>query len=171
MMRVFSLVICLCVSSIAGIANGQSLLTQVPADYRHRLLYTQDRHAIEIYLPEAAFAPSVNFLPVAITNSELNPTTKRSSAYLAKLGSHIKRYIVYIARNGEERALNPMARFEVKVTPDGEITSIRLLQSSGFRNWDLTAARAIEKSSPLPLPEEGGPPEEFEVLMQPNPNR
>ena len=169
MMRVLSLSLFLCAGSVAGLANAQEVPGQT--DYRRPLVYSEGREVIEIYLPREPFARSANFLPVAISNSELNPTTKRSSAYLAKLGSHIKRNIIYIARNGEERALNPMARFEVKVTPNGDISSIRLLQSSGFRNWDLTAARAIEKSSPLPLPEEGGPPEEFEVLMQPNPYR
>ncbi len=104
-------------------------------------------------------------------NSELRPTSKRSPAYLSQVGSHIKRFIVYIAKNGEERALNPMARFGIRLSPAGEVQSIRLIQTSGFKNWDLTAARAIEKSSPLPLPEEGGPPEELEVLIQPKDDR
>ncbi len=104
-------------------------------------------------------------------NSELRPTNKRSPAYLSQVGSHIKRYIVYVARNGEERALNPLARFGIKLSPAGEVQSIRLIQTSGFKNWDLTAARAIEKSSQLPLPEEGGPPDEIEVLIQPKDDR
>lgn len=104
-------------------------------------------------------------------NSELRPSNKRSPAYLMQVGAHIKRFIVYIARSGEERALNPMARFGIKLSPAGEVQAIRLIQTSGFKNWDLTAARAIEKSSPLPLPEEGGPPEELEVLIQPKDDR
>ena len=104
-------------------------------------------------------------------NSELRPSNKRSPAYLTQVGGHIKRFIVYIARNGEERALNPMARFNIKLSPAGEVQSVRLIQTSGFKNWDLTAARAIEKSSPLPLPEEGGPPEEIELLIQPKDDR
>jgi len=104
-------------------------------------------------------------------NSELRPSNKRSPAYLMQVGAHIKRFIVYIARNGEERALNPMARFGVKLSAAGEVQSVRLIQTSGFKNWDLTAARAIEKSSPLPLPEEGGPPEEIELLIQPKDDR
>ena len=104
-------------------------------------------------------------------NSELRPFNKRSPAYLMQVGGHIKRFIVYIARNGEERALNPMARFGIKLSPAGEVQSIRLIQTSGFKNWDLTAARAIEKSSPLPLPEEGAPPDEIELLIQPKDDR
>ncbi len=104
-------------------------------------------------------------------NSELRPSTKRSPAYLSQVGGHIKRFIVYVAKNGEERALNPMARFNIKLSPAGEVQSVRLIQTSGFKNWDLTAARAIEKSSPLPLPEEGGPPEEIELLIQPKDDR
>jgi TonB family protein len=90
---------------------------------------------------------------------------------LSQVGGHIKRFIVYVAKNGEERALNPMARFNIKLSPAGEVQSVRLIQTSGFKNWDLTAARAIEKSSPLPLPEEGGPPEEIELLIQPKDDR
>ncbi len=60
-----------------------------------------------------------------------------------------------------------MVRFGIKLSPKGEVQTIRLIQTSGIKNWDLSAARAIEKSSPLPLPEEGGPPEEIEVLLQP----
>ena len=104
-------------------------------------------------------------------NSELRSSNRRSPAYLYKVGSHIKRYIVYIARNGEERALNPMARFGIKISPAGEVLAVKLIQTSGYKNWDLTAARAIEKSSPLPLPEEGGPPEEIELLIQPKDER
>ena len=104
-------------------------------------------------------------------NSELRPSNKRSPAYLTQVGGHIKRFIVYIARNGEERALNPMARFGIKLSPAGEVQAIRLIQTSGVKNWDLQAARAIEKSSPLPLPEEGGPPEEIELLIQPKDDR
>ena len=171
MLRVFSFIVFSCVACMAGLAQGQDLFQPAQKDYRRHLVYSEGRGAVEIYLSDAVGIRSGNFLSVAITNSELSPTTKRSSAYLAKLGSHIKRNIVYIALSGEERALNPMARFEVKLTQTGEITSIRLLQSSGFRNWDVTAARAIEKSNPLPLPEDGGPPDEFEVVMQPNPGR
>ena len=104
-------------------------------------------------------------------NSELRPSTRRSPAYLLQLGVHIKRFIVYVARNGEERALNPMARFNVKLSPAGEVQSIRLIQTSGVKNWDLTAAKAIEKSSPLPLPEQGEPPSEIELLIQPKDDR
>ena len=104
-------------------------------------------------------------------NSELRPLTRYSPAYLSKVGGHIRRFIVYIARTGEERAMNPMARFSVRMSPNGEIESIRLIQTSGFKNWDVTAARAIENSSPLPLPEEGGPPAEIEVLIQPKEDR
>ncbi len=64
-----------------------------------------------------------------------------------------------------------MARFGIRLSPQGEVQAIRLIQTSGFRNWDLTAARAIERSSPLPLPEEGGPPEEIEILLQPKDDR
>ena len=107
----------------------------------------QDADMMQALALDEAMLARENFVRVLSDNSELRPTSKRSSAYLAKLGSHIKRFIVYVARNGEERALNPLARFQVRVSPNGEISAVRLLQSSGIRNWDLTAARAWTRVS------------------------
>ena len=47
---------------------------------------------------------------------------------------------------------NPEVRCQVKLLPTGEVLSVRVTQSSGNAEYDEAVVRAIEKSSPLPLP-------------------
>ncbi|KVW94611.1 cell envelope integrity protein TolA [Thiobacillus denitrificans] len=47
---------------------------------------------------------------------------------------------------------NPVVRCLVKLLPTGEVQSVRVTQSSGNAAYDDAVVRAIEKSSPLPLP-------------------
>jgi colicin import membrane protein len=47
---------------------------------------------------------------------------------------------------------NPEVRCLVKLLPTGEVVSVRVTKSSGNPAYDDAVVRAIEKSSPLPLP-------------------
>ncbi len=47
---------------------------------------------------------------------------------------------------------NPEVRCLVKLLPTGEVQNVRVTQSSGDPAYDEAVVRAIEKSSPLPLP-------------------
>jgi colicin import membrane protein len=47
---------------------------------------------------------------------------------------------------------NPEVRCLVKLLPTGEVLSVRVTQSSGNAAYDEAVKRAIERSSPLPLP-------------------
>lgn len=49
---------------------------------------------------------------------------------------------------------NPQVRCLVKLLPTGDVVSVRVTQSSGNAAYDAAVVRAIEKSSPLPLPTE-----------------
>lgn len=49
---------------------------------------------------------------------------------------------------------NPEVRCLVRLLPTGEVTSVRVTQSSGDAAYDAAVVRAIEKSSPLPLPDD-----------------
>ena len=49
---------------------------------------------------------------------------------------------------------NPEVRCRVRLLPTGEVQSVRVIQSSGNPAYDEAVVRAIEKSSPLPLPAE-----------------
>jgi colicin import membrane protein len=54
----------------------------------------------------------------------------------------------------ENLAGNPEVRCLVKLLPTGEVQSVRVTQSSGNVAYDEAVVRAIEKSSPLPLPDD-----------------
>ena len=49
---------------------------------------------------------------------------------------------------------NPEVRCLVRLLPTGEVQSVRVTRSSGNAAYDDAVVRAIEKSSPLPLPED-----------------
>lgn len=49
---------------------------------------------------------------------------------------------------------NPEVRCLVRLLPTGEVQSVRVTRSSGNVAYDDAVVRAIEKSSPLPLPED-----------------
>lgn len=49
---------------------------------------------------------------------------------------------------------NPEVRCQVRLLPTGEVQSVRVTRSSGNVAYDEAVVRAIEKSSPLPLPED-----------------
>ena len=49
---------------------------------------------------------------------------------------------------------NPEAIFDVVLLPTGEVLSARLRRSSGHKGYDAAVERAIQKSSPLPRPEQ-----------------
>jgi len=52
----------------------------------------------------------------------------------------------------ENLAGNPEVRIRVRLLPTGEVQSVQLTRSSGNPAYDDAVLRAIEKSSPLPLP-------------------
>jgi colicin import membrane protein len=49
---------------------------------------------------------------------------------------------------------NPEVRCQVSLLPTGEVQSVRVTKSSGNTVYDEAVVRAIEKSSPLPLPDD-----------------
>ncbi len=59
---------------------------------------------------------------------------------------------------------NPQVEFKLKVLPSGEIAKITLTKSSGIAAFDQAVLRGIERSSPLPLPEDRAAAERFRDL-------
>jgi colicin import membrane protein len=58
---------------------------------------------------------------------------------------------------------NPEAIYEVSLLPGGEVTQVRLLQSSGVLTYDAAVERAIMAAQPLPVPED---PELFHAIFK-----
>jgi colicin import membrane protein len=68
-------------------------------------------------------------------------------AYQNELQAHVKSGWRWMQRSSHLRTL-----VEAKLRPDGEITSVRILQSSGNSNFDDSVVRAVKKASPVPPP-------------------
>lgn len=77
-----------------------------------------------------------------------------SATYAGRLIGRIKPNITYPG----EVIGNPRAEVEVRVAPDGAITSRRIVQSSGNKAWDDAVLRAIDKTEILPKDTDGRVP-------------
>jgi colicin import membrane protein len=81
-------------------------------------------------------------------------STGPSASYPGRLVGRIKPNITYPG----EVVGNPRAEVEVRVAPDGTITSRRIVQSSGNKAWDDAVLRAIDKTEILPKDTDGRVP-------------
>ncbi len=77
-----------------------------------------------------------------------------SASYSGRLVGRIKPNITYPG----DVVGNPRAEVEVRVAPDGTITSRRIVQSSGNKAWDDAVLRAIDKTEILPKDNDGRVP-------------
>ena len=77
-----------------------------------------------------------------------------SASYAGRLVGRIKPNITYPG----DVVGNPRAEVEVRVSPDGTITSRRIAQSSGNKAWDDAVLRAIDKTEILPKDTDGRVP-------------
>jgi colicin import membrane protein len=77
-----------------------------------------------------------------------------SASYAGRLVGRIKPNITYPG----DVVGNPRAEVEVRVAPDGTITSRRIVQSSGNKAWDDAVLRAIDKTEILPKDSDGRVP-------------
>jgi colicin import membrane protein len=96
-------------------------------------------------------------------NAQATPAAPAASAadagYAARIRSKIRSNIVL----PPDLSGNPQAVFDVVLLPTGEILSVRLRKSSGYRTYDDAVERAILKSAPLPKPDR---PEQFQRDLQ-----
>ncbi|HZO00606.1 MAG TPA: energy transducer TonB [Burkholderiales bacterium] len=78
---------------------------------------------------------------------------KALNEYIGRIQSKIRSNIPETALEGIPG--NPAAIFDVVQLPTGEVLTVRMRKSSGHRRYDEAIERAIQKSSPLPLPPPG----------------
>ena len=88
--------------------------------------------------------------------AEARAAASRRQAELASLvGEHRNQISAKVRGNTrlpENLKGNPEVRCQVRLLPTGEVQSVKVVQSSGNPAYDDAVVRAIEKSSPLPLP-------------------
>ena len=62
---------------------------------------------------------------------------------------------------------NPRAEVRVRAAPDGTITGVQLVQSSGNKAWDDAVVRALHKTDTLPRDTNGKVPSELLIGFRP----
>lgn len=86
---------------------------------------------------------------------EATGTAQRSSgpsdSYAGRVRSKVRPNITF----NDDIAGNPTAEVEVRLAPDGTITSRRIVKSSGVKSWDEAVLRALDKTDVLPRDVDG----------------
>jgi TonB family protein len=104
-----------------------------------------------------------SFLSVPVPQTQITPhqlqanltkSSGLSASYAGRLIGRIKPNITYPA----DIAGNSRVEVELRVAPDGTITSRRILESSGYKAWDQALLRAIDKTEILPKDADGRMP-------------
>ena len=82
-------------------------------------------------------------------------TAQRSSgpseSYAGRIRARVRPNIVFT----DDIAGNPTAEVEVRMAPDGTITSTKVVKSSGVKSWDNAVLRALDKTETLPRDADG----------------
>lgn len=74
-----------------------------------------------------------------------------SESYAGRIRARVKPNIVF----SDDVSGNPTAEVEVRMSPDGTITSKRVVKSSGARSWDDAVLRALDRTAVLPRDVDG----------------
>ena len=92
-------------------------------------------------------------------------------AEAARIGEVKKTWAQTLADHIANRWLRPpglptglRCKVRIEILPNGEVISVKILQSSGNPSFDTSVENAVYKSSPLPLPED---PKAFERVLEP----
>ena len=86
-----------------------------------------------------------------------------SSGYAGRIRARIKPNIVFT----EDISGNPTAEVEVRTSPDGTITSRKLVKASGLPAWDEAVLKAIDKTETLPRDVDGRVPTPLVISFRP----
>ncbi|MFC7433190.1 cell envelope integrity protein TolA [Hydrogenophaga bisanensis] len=86
-----------------------------------------------------------------------------SSSYAGRVASAIRPNIIY----SEDFPASLRTEVEVRAMTDGTITDRRVVRSSGNRNWDDAALRAIDRTAKLPRDTDGRVPSPIVIVVRP----
>lgn len=74
-----------------------------------------------------------------------------SDSYAGRVRAKVRPNIVFT----DDISGNPTAEVEVRMAPDGTITSKRIVKSSGAKSWDEAVLRALDRTEVLPRDVDG----------------
>ena len=86
-----------------------------------------------------------------------------SAGYGSRVAAKVKPNIVY----PDLVSGNPRAEVRVRAAPDGTITNVQLVKSSGNKAWDDAVVRALYKTDSLPKDTNGKVPSDFLMGFRP----
>lgn len=112
-------------------------------------------------------ARRIQGLPGATGGANATGTALRSSgpssSYAGRVASAIRPNIIY----SEDFPASLRTEVEVRAMADGTITDRRVVRSSGNRNWDDAALRAIDRTAKLPRDTDGRVPSPIVIVVRP----
>lgn len=117
------------------------------------------RHDANVKRMLAQAGAAANGIPGGTAAQSAGP----SAGYAGRIKARIRPNIV-LTDNVDG---NPLATVEVRLAPDGSITSRRLVKSSGTKVWDEAVLRAVDKTEILPRDIDGRVPPVIEIDFKP----
>ena len=110
-----------------------------------------------------------------LQEASTGPTDKASAAkasapsgtYLGRLRAKVRPNITFSQSQLQSVSGNPEAEVEVTCSRSGQMTSKKLIRSSGNSAWDEAVMNAIEKTGTLPLDENGNVPPKITFGFRP----
>ena len=131
------------------------------AEIKRRELLKREEEELHRRMMEEALASETSHIKaMAAADQQASELEKLVARYKEMISAKIRGN----TRLPENLAGNPEAEFKVNVLPTGEIARISLTKSSGNAAYDEAVRRGIEKSSPLPLPEDKTAASKFREL-------
>lgn len=130
-------------------------------DAEEREAEKEYQRAMQRYLGESTKAGGTGFGAAALGGKGMGGGTQRSPEwidYYNRLSSHIKRGWRWY---DDSRQL--VAKCSFAIAPDGRVSEVKILVSSGNREFDDSALRAVEKANPVPPP----PPSVYQDFRKP----
>jgi TolA protein len=85
-----------------------------------------------------------------------------ASKYMEKVQRRVRPYIEW---NGQSSGLETV--INVHCAPTGTVLNATIQRSSGNDQWDAAALRAVNRSDPMPLSNDGNTPAKFSITLRP----
>ena len=131
-------------------ANKEQQATNAAAAATALAAEKQTKELAERQAAERAARAATDAAKAATDAAAARARAKSEGDYVGKIRAKVKGNIILAI----DVAGNPEAVFDVVQLPTGEVLSVRLTKSSGNRAYDEAVERAINKSSPLPKPDQ-----------------
>jgi colicin import membrane protein len=136
-------------------ARRQEEMRQKELQARTERLREENLRRLAAQLPGSAPAPSPGTDTV---------TAAPSASYAGRVRARIFPNVRFLDLVPSQA----IAEVEIKVAPDGKITSRRLVKSSGVPAWDEAVLAAIDRTDQLPLDEGRAPPPAMQIEFDAN---